>query len=50
MICPKCETQMDAMGYGDEKCPNCGHTSYNETEEEFTLRIYGETFNEGSEE
>lgn len=46
MICPKCEAMMDSMGYGDEMCPVCGHTSYSESDEEFNLRIYGTTFNE----
>jgi len=47
MICPKCDTLMGAMGYGDERCPACGHTSYSESDEEFNLRIYGTTFREG---
>lgn len=44
MICPKCDTHMDSMGYGDEKCPTCGHTSYSESRDDFNLRIYGTTF------
>lgn len=46
MICPKCETEMDAMGYGDMRCPKCGHDSYSESDDEFNLRIYGRTFRE----
>ena len=49
MICPKCDTQMDAMGYGDETCPVCGHTEYSESQDEFNLRIYDTTFNETDE-
>lgn len=44
MICSKCDTLMESMGYGDEKCPKCGHTSYSESDDEFNLRIYGTTF------
>jgi tRNA(Ile2) C34 agmatinyltransferase TiaS len=44
MICPKCDTHMDSMGYGDEQCPNCGRTSYSESRDDFNLRIYGTTF------
>ncbi len=39
MNCPECETPMESMGYGDEKCPECGHTEYSESEEEFNDRL-----------
>ena len=29
------------IGNGDEKCPECGHIEYSESEEEFEGRIYG---------
>ena len=41
MECPKCDTPMESMGYGDEKCPNSGHSEYAESEEDFNERIYG---------
>lgn len=41
MICPKCDIHMESMGYGDEKCPECGHTEYAESEEDFNDHIYG---------
>jgi hypothetical protein len=37
---------MDSMGYGDERCPYCGHTEYSEPEDDFNLRIFGTTFKE----
>jgi len=33
MICPNCDCLMDAMGYGDERCPKCDHISWNDFEE-----------------
>ncbi len=39
MICPKCDTMMEAMGYGDEVCPSCGHTEYSESDEDFYTRM-----------
>jgi tRNA(Ile2) C34 agmatinyltransferase TiaS len=41
MKCPECEEEMDSMGHGDELCPDCGHTEYSESEEDFYNRIYG---------
>jgi len=29
----------DSMGYGDVKCPECGHVEYAESEEDFESRI-----------
>lgn len=37
------------MGYGDERCPACGHTSYSESDEEFHFRIYGRPLPESEE-
>jgi len=39
MTCPECDTAMESMGYGDEKCPKCGHTEYSEPEEDFHARL-----------
>jgi tRNA(Ile2) C34 agmatinyltransferase TiaS len=41
MICPKCETMMESMGYGDACCPKCGHCVYTESKADFYDRIYG---------
>jgi len=34
MICPECDTMMESLGYGDEKCPECGHIEYAYPDEE----------------
>lgn len=39
MRCPNCDTRMEDMGYGDEKCPECGHVEYSESEEDFNKRM-----------
>lgn len=44
MRCPKCDTHMESMGYGDEKCPECGHNEWCESRDDFNLRIFGTTF------
>lgn len=49
MRCPKCDTRMESMGYGDEKCPGCGHNEWCESQDDFNLRIYGRTFNDKEE-
>lgn len=41
MICPKCDTQMESIGYGDEQYPECGHVEWSEPYEEFHKLIYG---------
>lgn len=28
MNCPVCDTEMLAVGHGDEECPVCGHLEY----------------------
>ena len=30
---------MESLGYGDEKCPECGHTEYSESDEDFESRM-----------
>lgn len=42
MRCENCDIEMESLGYGDEQCPECGHTTYAESEEDFNKRIYGE--------
>lgn len=39
MICPNCESMMESCGYGDNKCPECGHMGYAESQEDFDARI-----------
>jgi tRNA(Ile2) C34 agmatinyltransferase TiaS len=39
MDCPKCGTDMESMGYGDMICPECKHTVYSESEEDFCRRL-----------
>lgn len=39
-FCPNCDfVEMDSLGYGDEQCPECGHTERSESEEDFNKRM-----------
>lgn len=46
MICPKCETIMESIGYGDTYCPKCGQYEYTESKMDFYDRIFGNTLRE----
>lgn len=41
MICPVCagEVVMEALGFGDHSCPECGHVEYSEKDKDFYDRI-----------
>lgn len=47
MQCENCGEDFDrfgaenAMGYGDVRCPHCGHVHYAESREDFEARIHG---------
>ncbi len=39
MNCEECGGKMQPLGYGDERCEDCGHSEYSESEEDFEERM-----------